>query len=385
MSLDFRQTPGHIFLGRAGFGDHGKGGVEFFARNQIEIARYAAHPLFGLRAQFMPRFGKVAENSGPEGQHIFGKTFIGHRNMGVREREGEGGRWEAKGVLSSRFFYAIPSFSLVSLTPYIPMQFPNFDPVAVSLGPLVIRWYALAYLTGFVLGWRWCMAMARQWASSPRPEMYDEFLTWAVLGVILGGRIGYVLFYNGAEYWDHPLEALKVWHGGMSFHGGMSGVIIAAILFTRKKKISFFAFTDLLACVTPIGLGLGRLANFVNGELFGRVTDEPWGIVFPRGGDLPRHPSQLYEAGAEGLLLLLILFALSRCEKIRTHHGVLSGAFLLLYGMFRFSIEFFREPDAQLGFLFAGATMGQLLCIPMMIAGICIIIYACRKQVHEPA
>jgi phosphatidylglycerol:prolipoprotein diacylglycerol transferase len=260
------------------------------------------------------------------------------------------------------------------------MQFPHLDPVAFSIGPIVIRWYALAYLAGFVVGWRWCMALARNGAHGLRPELYDEFLTWAVIGVILGGRIAYVLFYNAAEYWDHPLEALKIWRGGMSFHGGMTGVIISALLFTRRHKISFFAFTDLLACVAPIGLGLGRLANFVNGELYGRVTDVPWGIIFPRGGDLPRHPSQLYEACAEGLLLLIILFVLSRFSAIRARAGVLSGSFLLLYGAMRFSIEFFREPDAQLGFLFAGATMGQLLCVPMIVGGGGIIAWALRRN-----
>ena len=253
------------------------------------------------------------------------------------------------------------------------MIFPQFDPVAFSLGPLVVRWYALAYLVGLVAGWRWCMAMARKDQNAPRPELFDEFLTWAVIGVVLGGRLGYILFYNAGDYFAHPLEMFKVWHGGMSFHGGMTGVIFAAWLFARHKKIKFFAFTDLLACVTPIGLGLGRLANFVNGELYGRVTDAPWGIIFPRGGDLPRHPSQLYEAFFEGLVLLIIMFLLHRSPKVRARLGFLSGSFLTLYGVMRFSIEFFREPDAQLGFLFAGATMGQLLCIPMIIAGLIII------------
>ena len=260
------------------------------------------------------------------------------------------------------------------------MQFPHLDPVALSFGSLVIRWYALAYVAGLIAGWRWSMALAREDANAPQAALYDEFLTWAVGGVLLGGRIAYVLFYNAAEYMAHPLEVLKIWHGGMSFHGGMTGVILAAILFTGRHKVSFLAFTDLLACVTPIGLGLGRLANFVNGELYGRVTDVPWGIIFPRGGDLPRHPSQLYEALAEGLLLLLIMFVLSRQPKIRARAGVLSGAFLLLYGSMRFGIEFFREPDAQLGFLFAGATMGQLLCVPMIVAGAGIIAWALRKR-----
>jgi phosphatidylglycerol:prolipoprotein diacylglycerol transferase len=199
--------------------------------------------------------------------------------------------------------------------------------------------------------------------------------------VILGGRAAYVLFYNFSEYAAQPLQALEVWHGGMSFHGGMLGVILAAWIFTRIRQIPFFAFTDPLACVTPIGLGLGRLANFVNGELFGRVSDVPWAMVFPRGGPLPRHPSQLYESLAEGLVLLLIMYGISRCPKARAQHGFISGMFLTLYGCMRFGIEFFREPDAQLGFLFAGATMGQLLCLPMIVAGIAIIIWSGKQ--HE--
>lgn len=254
------------------------------------------------------------------------------------------------------------------------MTFPQFDPVAFSLGPLVVRWYALAYLAGIVGGWRWCMAMAKHDNSAPRPEAYDEFMGWAVVGIILGGRLGYVLFYDFHQYLDAPLEALKIWHGGMSFHGGLIGVIAAAILFTKRQKIPFFAFADLLACVTPIGLGLGRLANFVNGELFGRVTEAPWGMVFPRGGDLPRHPSQIYEAALEGLTLFLIMFLLSRRPRLRAWKGFLSGTFLILYSIFRFGVEFFREPDPQLGFLFANATMGQLLCVPMFLAGVLILV-----------
>jgi phosphatidylglycerol:prolipoprotein diacylglycerol transferase len=264
------------------------------------------------------------------------------------------------------------------------MQFPDFDPVAFSLGPLAVRWYALAYLVGLVAGWRWCMAMARRDPHAPPPELYDEFLTWAVIGVVLGGRMGYILFYNGPEYLRDPWEMLKVWHGGMSFHGGATGVIVAAWQFARQKKINFFAFTDLLACVTPIGLGLGRLANFVNGELYGRPTDKPWGIVFPRGGDLPRHPSQLYEAACEGLLLFIVMYLLQRQPAVRARVGFMSGVFLTLYGLLRFSIEFFREPDAQLGFLFAGATMGQILCLPMIAAGLIVIWWSGRNK-HERA
>lgn len=257
--------------------------------------------------------------------------------------------------------------------------FPNIDPVAVSLGPVVIRWYALAYLAGFILGWRYCLNLADQSPSAPAPQLYDDFLTWAVIGTVLGGRLGYILFYQTDYYFQHPLEMLKVWHGGMSFHGGMLGVIGAAWLFTRLHKVRFLAFTDILACVTPIGLGLGRLANFVNGELYGRATNLPWGMVFPRGGDVMRHPSQLYEASSEGLILFLVLFFLVRQPKIRGRVGFISGVFLFLYGSFRFGLEFLREPDAQLGFLYGGATMGQLLCIPMILFGVYIILWSERR------
>lgn len=255
------------------------------------------------------------------------------------------------------------------------LAFPSFDPVALSIGPLSIRWYALAYMAGFLLGWGHCRQLAKRNPDGPAPALYDDFLTWAVIGTVLGGRIGYVLFYQFDMYMHDPLEALKIWHGGMSFHGGMLGVILSAFLFARRRKVGFFSFTDILACVTPIGLGFGRLANFVNGELFGRVvsSDYPLGMVFPHGGPLPRHPSQLYESGLEGVVLFSILFILSRFQGIRARHGLLSGAFLALYATFRFSMEFFREPDPQLGFLFAGATMGQLLCLPMAAFGLFLI------------
>ncbi len=263
----------------------------------------------------------------------------------------------------------------------LALAFPPLDPVLIHIGPLAIHWYALAYLAGFVLGWRACMRLARQNAEGPSPQHYDDFLTWAVIGTLLGGRLGYILFYQSDMYIRDPLEMLKIWHGGMSFHGGMLGVILAAWLFTRRNKLSFFAFSDLLACVAPIGLGLGRLANFVNGELFGRATDVPWGVVFPHGGNLPRHPSQLYEAGLEGVALFIILMFLARKPSLRARPGFLSGAFLLGYGVFRFAVEFFREPDAQLGFLFAGATMGQLLCVPMILLGAFLIL----RQQRRPA
>ncbi|MER2520083.1 MAG: prolipoprotein diacylglyceryl transferase [Bdellovibrionales bacterium] len=267
------------------------------------------------------------------------------------------------------------------------LVFPSFDPVALSIGPLSIRWYALAYLAGFLLGWVHCRALAKRNPAGPAPQLFDDYLTWAVIGTILGGRLGYVLFYNFDMYLDDPLDALRLWHGGMSFHGGMLGVILSAFLFARKRKIPFLSLTDVLACATPIGLGFGRVANFINGELFGRVVtdDFPLAMAFPHGGPLPRHPSQLYEAGLEGLVLFLILFALSRSRAIRERSGALSGAFLSLYGVFRFSIEFFREPDRQLGFLYAGATMGQLLCLPMMAFGLFLIVRAMRRGAQKEA
>lgn len=259
------------------------------------------------------------------------------------------------------------------------LAFPDVNPVAFSLGSLPVRWYALAYLAGFILGLRYCLALARLSPFGLTEKHFDDFLTWAIIGTILGGRLGYVLFYNGDEYFAHPLEIFQVWHGGMSFHGGMLGVIGAAWLYTRQQKLSFFPFTDVLACVTPIGLFFGRLANFVNGELYGRASDVPWAMIFPRGGDVPRHPSQLYEAGLEGIVLGLIMFVLSRQSRFRARPGFLSGTFLFFYGVFRLSVEFVREPDQQLGFLFGGATMGQMLCAPMILFGLYIVLRSERR------
>lgn len=259
------------------------------------------------------------------------------------------------------------------------LTYPSFDPVAISVGPLAIRWYALAYLAGFVLGWRYCLVLAGQNPKGPAPKLYDDFLTWAVIGTVLGGRLGYIIFYQADYFFAHPLEMLQIWHGGMSFHGGATGVVGAAWLYTRYHKVPFFSFTDLLAVVTPIGLSLGRLANFVNGELYGRVTDVPWAMVFPRGGDQPRHPSQLYEAGLEGIVLFAVMALLARQTKYRARPGFLSGCFLVGYAVFRTSVEFVREPDQQLGFLYAGATMGQLLCIPMLMFGLYLILRSERR------
>lgn len=252
------------------------------------------------------------------------------------------------------------------------LMFPQFDPVLVQLGPFAIRWYALAYIVALVLGWR---IMRRLVGLSPpvaTAEQVDDFLTWATLGVVIGGRLGYVLFYQPGFYLQNPLAALAVWQGGMSFHGGALGVIVAAWLFARRNGIPLLGFADRMAVVVPLGLALGRLANFINGELWGRPAPDwlPWAMVFPNAGPEPRHPSQLYQAGLEGVLLFAVLWALSRSEAVRARFGVLSGTFLVGYALARSVGELFRQPDAFLGFLYAGATMGQLLSLPMLLAGL---------------
>ncbi|MHA7064343.1 prolipoprotein diacylglyceryl transferase [Azospirillum argentinense] len=263
----------------------------------------------------------------------------------------------------------------------LAIAFPAIDPVAFELGPIVIRWYALAYLAGFVLGWRYCLALARRTPGRPSAEDYDDFLTWAVVGVILGGRIGYVLFYNLPFYLQNPLDALMVWHGGMSFHGGLIGVLGAILLFCWKRGLSPLAFGDLIAAAAPIGLFFGRIANFINGELYGRpAPDVSWAVVFPRDPlQVPRHPSQLYEAFLEGAVLFVLLAILVRMPAVRGRAGMTAGIFFIGYGLSRIVAEFFREPDAQLGFLYAGATMGQLLSVPMVLFGVWLVAQARRR------
>lgn len=250
------------------------------------------------------------------------------------------------------------------------MPFPQIDPVALQLGPFGIRWYALAYIVGIVLGWQLMRRLAVADPKVATREQVDDFVTWATLGVILGGRLGYVLFYRPGHYLFHPLEALMIWQGGMSFHGGLLGVVVATVLFCRRQGIPTLAFGDRVAIVAPIGLFFGRIANFINGELWGRAADVPWAMVFP--GDrlqIPRHPSQLYQAGMEGILLFALLILLWSVRSNRSRPGFFLGTMAVGYGVARIVGEFFREPDAQLGFLFAGATMGQLLSIPMLLVG----------------
>ena len=259
------------------------------------------------------------------------------------------------------------------------MPFPDIDPVAIAIGPLAIRWYALAFIFGLLAGWWYIGQFLRQAPHiMTRPQLSD-FFTWAIIGVIAGGRLGYVSFYQAAHYFENPLEIFFVWQGGMSFHGGLLGVVVAIVLFARRRKIPVFALGDLVACAAPIGLFFGRLANFINGELYGRVTDVPWAVVFPGGGELPRHPSQLYEAALEGLVLFIVLFVLAQFTKIRTRPGMLMGVFMIGYGLSRIIVELFREPDIQIGFLISGTTLGQWLSVPLLVAG-AYFIYRARSQ-----
>jgi phosphatidylglycerol:prolipoprotein diacylglycerol transferase len=254
------------------------------------------------------------------------------------------------------------------------IPFPAIGPNAfeISLGGFgfALRWYALAYIAGIIAGWWLGKRLVAKTPVAATPQQADDFVTWVTLGIVLGGRLGYVLFYRPGHYLAHPLEALAIWQGGMSFHGGMLGVVIAVIAFARVNRIDMLAFGDRVAVVVPIGLFLGRLANFVNGELWGRAANVPWAMVFPADpSGIPRHPSQLYQAALEGVVLFAVLMWLARRDAIRARRGFLAGAFLVGYGIARIIGEFFREPDAFLGFLAFGATMGQLLSVPMLIAG----------------
>jgi phosphatidylglycerol:prolipoprotein diacylglycerol transferase len=258
------------------------------------------------------------------------------------------------------------------------LPYPEIDPVIVHIGPFGVRWYAVAYLAGLAIGWQW---MRRQVAKPPFPmrrEQVDDFLTWATLGVVLGGRLGYVLFYKPLYYLQNPLEILAIYRGGMSFHGGALGVVLAVIIFCRRNKLDLLAVGDLLSTVVPIGLFFGRIANFINDELYGRAAppDLPWAMAFPAGGPIPRHPSQLYEAGLEGAVLFIVLQLIWRREAWRCRRGLVSGAFLVGYGVARITGEFFRQPDAFLGYLWGGATMGQLLSLPLLVAGAILILRA---------
>ena len=274
--------------------------------------------------------------------------------------------------------------------PVLVIPYPAFDPVLIHIGPFAIRWYALSYILGILLGWAYARMLIRSkrlWGGNTSKNLapmtivdFDDFVLWVTLGIILGGRAGYVLFYNLPHFIAHPLEIFQLWQGGMSFHGGFTGCVLAVLLFARSRGISILSLGDITCAVGPIGLFLGRLANFINGELWGRATDVPWAMVFPTGGPIPRHPSQLYEATLEGLVLLIILAVMIRAGALK-RPGLITGSFAVLYAIARSTCEFFREPDAQLGFLWGGATMGQLLSIPLLLAGLAFIAYALK---HPP-
>jgi len=249
------------------------------------------------------------------------------------------------------------------------IPYPEIDPVLVQFGPLAIRWYALAYIAGLVVGWQAIRRLCEQPPKVLSPAKIDDFLLWAALGGILGGRLGYVLFYKPGFYLANPLAILTLWEGGMSFHGGFLGVIVATIVFCLRNKTDPLMLGDLLAMVAPIGLFFGRLANFINGELWGRVSDVAWAMVFPRGGPLPRHPSQLYQAFFEGIALLAILMIVWRFTDGRRRPGLLTGVFFAGYGVARIVGELFREPDAHLGYLWGPLTMGMLLSVPLLFIG----------------
>lgn len=260
------------------------------------------------------------------------------------------------------------------------MVFPDIDPVAFAIGPFAIRWYALSYVAGILLGYYYVAWINRTYRFFTERALEDLIL-YAVFGVILGGRLGYVLFYNLPYFLEHPLAALQVWQGGMSFHGGFLGVLIAFYLFARRYELDYLRVLDYLAAATPIGLFFGRLANFVNGELYGRVTTSAFGMIFPDGGPEPRYPSQLFEAMLEGLTLFAILFVLVTRARGLTCRGMVGGAFVAGYGVFRFLVEFVREPDAHLGLLLFGLSMGQFLCLPMIAFGFWLLLTAQKRPV----
>jgi phosphatidylglycerol---prolipoprotein diacylglyceryl transferase len=282
------------------------------------------------------------------------------------------------------------STSSRSRMPLLTIAFPVFDPVAFAVGPFVVRWYALAYIGGIVLGWIYARALIKNeklWrGSSPITlAQMDDFVLWVTIGIIVGGRTGYVLFYNPLFFLQHPAEIFELWKGGMSFHGGFLGCVIAVMAFARLNNTSILSLGDITTAVGPIGLFLGRIANFINSELWGRPADPdlPWAMIFPNGGPIPRHPSQLYEAALEGVVLFTILAVMIRMGALK-RPGLILGSFISIYGIARIVGEFFREPDPQLGFLWGGLTMGMLLSVPMIIAGALIIVAAWRRKAAEP-
>ncbi|KAF0221178.1 MAG: phosphatidylglycerolprolipoprotein diacylglycerol [Geobacteraceae bacterium] len=257
------------------------------------------------------------------------------------------------------------------------MPFPDIDPVFLRLGPLEFRWYGLMYIIGFVTAYFLVLAGVKRRKLPFSKEDVADLIFFVAVGIVLGGRTGYILFYNLSYYFTNPLKVFAVWEGGMSFHGGLIGAVLAVVFFVHKKKTGFFTVTDLCTPAAPIGLGLGRIGNFINGELYGRVTDVSWGIIFPAGGPQPRHPSQLYEAFLEGPVTFGIIWLLGRKRRPA---GVISWSFIALYGLFRFFVEFFREPDLQVGFIWGGFSMGQLLSFPMLLVGVMMVWWSYHRE-----
>ena len=260
------------------------------------------------------------------------------------------------------------------------MHFPHIDPVFLSIGPLQFRWYGLMYVLSFIATYFIISSEVTRKRLNLTKDDVADLVFYGAMGVVLGGRTGYILFYNLGFYLANPLKLFAVWEGGMSFHGGFLGVMLTFFLYARRKKIPFLSIIDMAALCAPVGLGLGRIGNFINGELYGRPTDSPWGIIFPGSDGVPRHPSQLYEAFLEGIVLFLIVRFVS---KKSTTNGLTTCAAIAGYGLFRFIVEFFRQPDAQLGFFYGFFSMGQLLSLPMFIAGISAALFLSRRQTEQ--
>ena len=264
---------------------------------------------------------------------------------------------------------------MILTPPLLALPFPQIDPIIFEVGPFAIRWYALAYIAGLLLGWLYIKSLCQNASLWRRekplgPDQLDDLLIWVTLGVILGGRLGYVLFYHPEYYLAHPTEIFALWQGGMAFHGGVLGVAIAIVLFAKRKKANALSLFDLVTAAAPVGLFFGRIANFINGELYGRVSNLPWAMVFPGAGPEPRHPSQLYEAALEGVMIFILLWALIKHKNALQQPGLISAFFLILYGGSRLFVEFFRMPDAHIGFLAGGLTMGMILSLPMILVGL---------------
>jgi len=262
----------------------------------------------------------------------------------------------------------------------------NFNPVLVDLGIFEIRWYSIAYILGIIIGWIYADKIIKRTEQNKynfeaiKKSDFDDLLIYLVIGIILGGRLGYIIFYNLDYYSQNFLEIFKIWQGGMSFHGGLLGIIVAIYIFTKNKNTSFFKFTDIVACVSPIGIFLGRIANFINGELFGKVSTLPWAVIFPNGGNIARHPSQIYEAILEGVILFILINFLALKKHLIIKSGYISSFFLILYSILRIFSENFREPDQHLGYLFNYFSMGTLLSFFTLIAGFLIIFFIKKNE-----